>query len=64
MSKIRLHGLRHTNASLMFKQGVPMKVASDRLGHTTIGITMDLYTQIDEELQIDAAQKLNAVFEG
>ena len=39
-----------------------MKVASDRLGHSTIVLTMDLYSHIDEELQQDAADKLNAVF--
>jgi integrase len=64
LQTIRFHDLRHTNASLMLKQGVSMKVASDRLGHTTIGITMDLYTHIDAELQQDAANKLNAIFGG
>jgi integrase len=39
-----------------------MKVASERLGHTTIGITMDLYSHIDEELQNDAASRLNEAF--
>lgn len=41
-----------------------MKVASERLGHTTIAITMDLYSHIDEELQQDAAQKLNMALLG
>jgi integrase len=58
---VRIHDLRHTNASLMLKQGISMKVASDRLGHTTIGITMDLYTHVDEELQQDAADRLNNI---
>jgi integrase len=56
---IRIHDLRHTNASLMLSQGVPMKVASERLGHTTIAITMDLYSHVDDALQQDAAIKLN-----
>ncbi len=59
---IRIHDLRHTNASLMLNQGIPMKVASDRLGHTTIGITMDLYTHVGDELQQDAAEKMNEIF--
>ena len=59
LKHVRVHDLRHTNASLMLSQGVPMKVASERLGHTTIGITMDLYSHIDVELQYDAAEKLN-----
>lgn len=58
---LRIHDLRHTNASLMLKQGISMKVASDRLGHTTIGITMDLYTHVDDELQQDAAERLNKI---
>jgi integrase len=60
LPSIRIHDLRHTYASLMLKQGVTMKVASERLGHTTIGITMDLYSHIDEEQQRDAAQRLNS----
>lgn len=60
LEHIRVHDLRHTNASLMLKKGVSMKVASERLGHTTIGITMDLYSHIDEELQQDAASKINS----
>ncbi len=51
----------HTNASLMLKQGVSMKVASERLGHSKIGITMDLYSHIDEEQQREAAEKINMV---
>lgn len=61
---IRVHDLRHTNASLMLSQGVPMKVASERLGHTTIAITMDLYSHIDAELQYDAAQRINLALLG
>lgn len=63
LKDMRLHDLRHTNASLMLKAGVNMKVASERLGHTTIGITMDLYSHIDEELQRDAADKLNNIID-
>ena len=63
LEHMRVHDLRHTNASLMLSQGVSMKVASERLGHTTIGITMDLYSHIDEELQRDAASKLNIALE-
>lgn len=61
LEHMRVHDLRHTNASLMLSQGVSMKVASERLGHTTIGITMDLYSHIDEELQQDAAIRLDTV---
>lgn len=60
LPKIRIHDLRHSNASLMIKQGVSMKVASERLGHSKISTTMDLYTHIDMEQQADAAKKIDA----
>ena len=48
----------------MLSQGVPIKVASERLGHSTITITMDLYSHIDEKPQRDAAQKLDQALMG
>jgi integrase len=38
--RLRLHDLRHTHASLMLKESVPIKVVSERLGHATPGFTM------------------------
>ncbi len=43
---IRFHDLRHTHAILMLKQGIHPKVVSERLGHSTIGNTMDTYTHV------------------
>lgn len=40
---IRLHDLRHCHASLLLAGGVPIKVVSERLGHSTIAMTMDVY---------------------
>ena len=57
---IRLHDLRHTNASLMLQYNVSAKVASQRLGHSSIGITLDLYSHVIGDLQTDAAQKIDA----
>ena len=60
---IRFHDLRHTNATLMLKYNVPAKVASERRGHSAIGITLDLYSHVMKEMQQDAAFKLdNAIF--
>lgn len=56
---IRFHDLRHTNATLMLKGGVHAKVASQRLGHSTIGITMDLYSHVMSEMQEEAAAILD-----
>jgi integrase len=44
LAVIRLHDLRHTNASIALAAGVDIKVVSDRLGHSTTAITADLYT--------------------
>jgi integrase len=37
---VRFHDLRHTHATLLLKAGVPIKVVSERLGHSTPGFTM------------------------
>lgn len=42
---IRLHDLRHLHATLLFAAGTHPKVVSERLGHATIGITLDTYSR-------------------
>ncbi|MFB3167484.1 site-specific integrase [Neobacillus sp. 179-C4.2 HS] len=54
---IRFHDLRHTHATLMLQQGVHPKVVSERLGHSTIGITMDTYTHVLPNMQKEAAHQ-------
>ena len=44
--RIRLHDLRHTHATLLLQRGENLKVVSARLGHTTVGITGDLYAHV------------------
>jgi integrase len=61
---IRFHDLRHTNATLMLKQNIPAKVASERLGHSTVGITLDLYSHVLREMQEEAAKKIDSVIFG
>ena len=55
------HGLRHAYASLMLASGVDLKVTSELLGHSTIGITADLYTHVAERLHKDAAKRLDTL---
>ncbi len=55
LKHIRFHDLRHSCASLMLKSGVAMKTASQILGHSTIGITADLYTHVLEDSKKEAA---------
>lgn len=55
LSKLRFHDLRHSHASLLVKLGVQPKEISTRLGHSNIGITMDLYSHIYEETDKEVA---------
>lgn len=60
LPRIRFHDLRHTHASQMLSAGVHPKVASERLGHSTIGITLDLYSHVMPGMQADAAEQVDA----
>ncbi len=55
LPRLRFHDLRHTHASLMLKQGVHPKIVSERLGHSSIGITLDTYSHVMPGLQEAAA---------
>src|SRR5207237_7186687 len=55
---IRFHDLRHTSASLALAAGVPMRVVSDRLGHSTTAITADLYTHVVPSVAREAAEAI------
>jgi len=44
LPKIRFHDLRHKHASLLLKQKVHLKIVSERLGHSSVGITLDRYS--------------------
>ncbi len=55
---IPFHGLRHTSATLLIGQGLHAKTISDRLGHSTIGITMDTYGHFLKSADQMAAEKL------
>ncbi|WP_424949464.1 tyrosine-type recombinase/integrase [Deinococcus sp.] len=55
---IRLHDMRHTHASLLALRGVTPKVIADRLGHTNVGFTMQVYTHLYDEQRREAAPNL------
>ena len=59
LSGIRLHDLRHTHASLMLRQGIHPKVVQERLGHSTISVTLDTYSHVTPGLQEAAALKFD-----
>lgn len=60
---IRLHDLRHTHATLLLDAGVPIKTVSERLGHSTIVMTMDVYAHVLPAMDRDAAERLEAVLD-
>ena len=59
LQHIRFHDLRHTAATLMLRQGVHPKMASEMLGHSTIAITLDLYSHITPTMQRQAADAID-----
>lgn len=56
------HGLRHTHATLLLKQGVNPKVIQERLGHSNIGMTLDVYSHILPDMQDEAVEALTTIF--
>jgi integrase len=64
VTRIRLHDLRDTHASLLIKAGVPIEVVSRRLGHSSIGITMDRYVVLYTEQGRAAADAFDRVVSG
>ncbi len=58
------HGLRHTHASLALLAGVHPKTVSDRLGHSSISVTLDTYSHVIPALQPEAAEKVAALIFG
>jgi integrase len=57
---LRFHDLRHAHATHLLANGVHPKVASERLGHSKVGITLDLYSHVIPGMQEDAAAMVDA----
>ena len=62
--RVRLHDLRHTWATLALAAGVHPKVVSERLGHATTSITLDIYSPVQSELDAEAAGTVADLFAG
>jgi integrase len=56
--KLRLYDLRHTCATLLLAEGVHPKVASERLGHSSIVLTLNTYSHVLPTMQSDASERL------
>jgi integrase len=62
LPRVRFHDLRHTHATQLLLSGVHPKIAQERLGHSTITITLDLYSHVTDTMQSEAAERLDAAF--
>jgi integrase len=63
LPRIRFHDLRHAHATHLLASGIHPKVASERLGHSKIGITLDLYSHVLPGMQEDAAERVDAALQ-
>ena len=61
LPSIRLHDLRHSNATALIQAGVNPKVVQQRLGHSDVSITLNTYTHVLPEMDIEAAEKLDSI---
>ena len=64
VTRIPFHGLRHTHATLLMMNGVDPKVASERLGHAGIAITLQTYSHVVPGLQREAADIVGRAIAG
>src|SRR5262249_9889784 len=63
LPRIRYHDLRHAHATHLLSSGVHPKVASERLGHSKVGITLDLYSHALPGMQAVAAARVHAALQ-
>jgi integrase len=63
LPRVRFHDLRHAHATHLLASGIHPKVASERLGHSKIGITLDLYSHVLPGMQEDAAERVDAALQ-
>jgi integrase len=61
LPRIPLHGLRHTYATLALSSGVNPRIVSGRLGHSTVALTLDIYSHVLPQADQDAADRIAAL---
>lgn len=64
LKHITVHGFRHTHASLLFEAGTPMQDVKERLGHSDITTTMNVYTHVTKSEKKKTAEKFARFMEG
>lgn len=63
LHRITIHGLRHTHASLLFEAGANIKEVQERLGHSDIKMTMNIYTHVTDNLKEKTAERFQRYLE-
>lgn len=61
LPSIRFHDLRHSNATVLIQAGVNPRVVQQRLGHSDVNITLNTYTHVLPEMDVEAAAKLDSI---
>ena len=64
LPSMRVHDLRHTAASLLLADGVPVKVVSEALGHSDVTTTLRIYAHVIEGAQEQAASTMDRLLHG
>ncbi len=59
LCSVTFHGLRHTHITNLLKEGVHPKIASERAGHSSVAVTMDIYSHVVEGMQEEAASMVD-----
>jgi integrase len=63
LPRIPLHGLRHTYATLALSSGVNPRIVSGRLGHSTVALTLDIYSHVLPQADQEAADRIAALIQ-
>jgi integrase len=61
VSYVRPHDARHTAATLLLSKGIP-KIVSEMLGHSTVAITLDIYSHTTQSMHREAAKVMDDLF--
>ncbi|MCA1027669.1 site-specific integrase [Cytobacillus kochii] len=62
--EIRFHDIRRTHTTILIDEGVSPKVVSQRLGHSDVSITLNVYTDVFDERQAEASKKIDDILTG
>jgi integrase len=64
LPRLTLHGIRHTHATILLELGIHPKVVQERLGHSNISTTMNIYSHVTPTMQRDAVEHLASLMNG